>query len=232
MEQAIQAGLALDLTVRVTGGIEYKRRTIKSEWREGGAKVEEWETEKITRNPEEHAKAVKVRADVRNSITRLCARTPIGDLLLVPPDQEDKIRIALDAASAMIDAHNSKATHHYVVLGCVPSRLVPDDRWTLRSISGEIMATLGMMEAGIAGANVERIREASDSACKILPMLTPAASKAIGLAIEEARRAAREITRRIIKGNEDPIDVIPEIQERSSAIDAAKVTFLDNEGKG
>jgi hypothetical protein len=226
MENVIIAGLALDLTIRVTGGIEYKRRTLGSKM-DGEAKIEEWETEKITRNPEEHAQAIKVRADARNMITRLCSRTPLGDLLMVPQEKEVDIRIALETAQAKITAHNGKATHHFVVMGCVPSRLVPDDRWTLRSISGEILATLVMMESGIGGANVERIRDAADSASKILPMLTPQASLVITGAIEDARRAAREITRRIVKAGEDPIDVIPEIQDRCAGIDAAKLTFSD-----
>ena len=230
--QTFKAGLAIDLTVRVTGGIEYKRRTISSKTLASGAKIEEWETEKVTLHPEEHARAIEVRASVRNSITRICARTPLGDLLLVPPEREDDIRKALDEASARIDAHNSSAVAHFLVMGCVPSRLVPDDRWTVRSITGEIMATLATMEAGIAGASAERIREAADSAKKILPMLADGPRAVIEAAIEQARTHAREITRRVTKGGEDAMDVIAELQDRCDKIDAAKLTFLDSGSSG
>jgi len=228
-ERIFKAGLALDLTVRVTGGIEYQRtqegtaRVLAS-----GARVEAWATEKTTQNPLEHGAAVEARAAIRNSITRLCARTPLGDLLLVPPDREEELKGALEAASVKVRAHNAGASHHFLVMGAILTRFQPDDAWTVKSLRGEIMACLGTMEAGIAGGNPDRIRDACDSAKKILPMLSGVASLMITAAIDQAREAAREITRRCVRGDDDMGDVIAEIQAgRSGLIEVAKVSFLD-----
>lgn len=233
-ERIFKAGLALDLTVRVTGGIEYQRtREGTARVLASGAKVEAWATEKTTQNPGEHGKAVETRAAIRNSITRLCARTPLGDLLLVPPDREESLKEALEAAQATVKAHNGLASHHFLVMGAILTRFQPDDKWTVRSLRGEIMACLGTMEAGIAGASPDRIREACDSAKKILPMLNSEAYLMIEAAISQGRQAAREIARRVIKGEEDPGDVIAEIQaEGMGKIDVAKVCFLDAQAEG
>jgi hypothetical protein len=227
--QTFKAGLAVDLTVRITGGVEYKR-TMKTSRNVGTAKVEEWETEKITANAEEQATAVALRGDIRHQITRLCARTPLGDLLLIPPDREPDVRAALDAARLRVEAHNAAASHHHLVMGCVLLRFVPEDEWTARSIRGEIFSVLTRMETGIGSADAEAIREGADAARRVLPMLTPEASVALDAAIEEARRAAREIVRRIVKGGEAAEEVIAEIQELGTArITDAMIFFAGTE---
>ena len=224
-----RAGLAVDLTVRISGGVEYKRNTKRVRVASTGAKVEEWETEKVTANPEEWENAVALRGELRHSITRLCARTPLGDLLLIPPDREPDVRTALDAARAKVEAHNASATAHHLVMGCVLLRFVPEDEWTARSIRGEIFAVLTRMDTGIGEADPEAIREAADAAKRVLPMLSSAAAPVLELAVDEARRAAREITRRIVKGGESPEDVIGEIQANTGRLADAMVYFAGNE---
>jgi hypothetical protein len=228
--ETFRAGLSLALTVRISGGVEYKRNAKTARVASSGAKIEEWETEKTTANPAEWEAAVALRGDVRHQITRLCARTPLGDLLLIPPDREPDVRAALDAARARVDAHNRGADAHHLVMGCVLLRFVPEDEWTARSIRGEIFAVLTRMDTGIGNADPEAIREAADAARKVVPMLTPVAAPVLELAIEEARRAAREITRRIVKGDEAAEAVIGEIMEHGSArIADAMIYFAGNE---
>lgn len=224
-----RAGLAVDLTVRISGGVEYKRNAKRTRTVGNGAKVEEWETEKVTANPEEWEAAVALRGAVRHSITRLCARTPLGDLLLIPPDREPEVRAALDTARETVEKHNATATAHRVVMGCVLLRFVPEDEWTARSIRGEIFAVLTRMDTGIGSADAEAIREAADAAKRVVPMLNPEAAVALEAAIEQARRAAREITRRV-KGGESPEEIVSEIMEHgTSRIADAMIFFAGTE---
>jgi hypothetical protein len=228
--QTFKAGLAVDLTVRITGGVEYKRTQKSEPRRVGTSVVEEWETEKTVAHPDEQKAAVTLRGDIRHQITRLCARTPLGDLLLIPPDREPDVRAALDAARARVDAHNAVATHHHLVMGCVLLRFVPEDEWTARSIRGEIFSVLTRMETGIGSADPEAIREAADAARRVLPMLTQMAHAYLDASIEEARRAAREIARRIVKEGESPEEVIAEIQESGTGrITDAMIYFAGTE---
>ena len=227
--ETFRAGLSLALTVRISGGVEYKRNAKTARVVSSGAKVEEWETEKTTANPEEWGEAVALRGDVRHQITRLCARTPLGDLLLIPPDRETAVREALDAARARVAAHNAVAEHHHLVMGCVLLRFVPEDEWTARSIRGEIFAVLTRMDQGIGSADAEAIREAADAARRVLPMLNPEAHVALEFAITQARAAAREITRRL-KAGEAAEDVVGEIQEHAAGrIGDAMIFFAGTE---
>jgi hypothetical protein len=227
--ETFTAGLSLALTVRISGGVEYKREEKRTRTVATGAKVEKWETEKTTANPAEWEAAVALRGDVRHTITRLCARTPLGDLLLIPPTRETDVRAALDAARARINAHNASASAHHLVMGCVLLRFVPEDEWTARSIRGEIFAVLTRMDSGIGNADAEAIREAADAAKRIGPMLTPEAAVALEQAVEQARRAAREITRRLKAGEEAEV-VIGEIMEHSTGrIADAMIYFAEEE---
>ena len=225
-----RAGLAVDLTVRISGGVEYKRTEKRAPRKVGTAVIEEWETEKTVANAAEWEKAVALRGDLRHSISRLCARTPLGDLLLIPPDRETDVRAALDAARSKVDAHNASASAHHLVMGCVLLRFVPEDEWTARSIRGEIFAVLTRMDQGIGNADAEAIREAADAAKRVLPMLTSIAAPVLEQAVEEARRAAREITRRIGKGGESAEAVIGEIMEHGTGrIADAMIYFAGTE---
>ena len=114
-------------------------------------------------------------------------------------------------------------------MGCVLLRFVPEDEWTARSIRGEIFAVLTRMDNGIGSGDPAAIREAADAARRVLPMLNEEARVTLERAVEEARRGAREITRRLKEG-EAPEEVIVEIQESGMAwITDAMIFFAGTE---
>lgn len=208
----IRAGLALSLSVRISGGITYTRAGKEKETQGDGAVRERWETEKVTQNPDEYARAVALRANIRNSVTKICARTPLGDLLIVPPDREADLEAALAAARVAVEDHNRASAHHKVTIGAVPARLSADDKWTARSILGEILVCLGEIQRSIGGGEVDAIRDTCDKLVKLAPALTGEVAGFLTAGVDAARGAARDLKRRLAKGDEDPIEVVTEIQ--------------------
>lgn len=229
-ENTFRGGLAVSLSVRITGGVEYHQANRSAAVASDGAKIESWDTRKVTRNPEEHARAVKARADIRNAITKLCSRTPLGDLLLVPPDRETQIRESLEAARAKVEAYNATATAHFLTIGCVLTRFEPSDTASASSIRGEILTTLAQMESGIASGDVDAIRDAATAARQILPMLRADAAAYLEAAIAYARDAARKIGVAAEKGR-DMLDTIAGIQGESAPLDLARVEFSQGDAR-
>lgn len=229
-EKTVKEGLLLHLSVKLQGGVEYQRQDEGKRFsRDDSTLREEWRTLKTTANIKEYEKAVDLRAEIRNRITRLCARSPIGDALLVPPENESQVKTAIREAWEACEAFNRKASFTRVSVSALFGRVTADDEFTTRSIAREIRATLLAMSEAVKDANPEGIRENAKKARMAGMMLSEAAKARVGEAIDQAREAARELTRRVGKAGEQASIVVEEL--KTDKINAAAYSFLDLDGE-
>jgi hypothetical protein len=219
----LKPGILVALSTRVEGGVRYSRRDIDSGVEDDGAERVRWETERTIEDPAEHDRAVKARSAARSSITKVCSSTSFG--LLCAAARESELDNALREARAITDAHNAGAEHTRVSVYVLKGRIAETDEEATRAIASEIRGLLDEMEAGIRDVNAEKIRDAAKRAKELGAVLGEAQSAAVERAVETARKAAKEIVRRVTKGGEDAKLVLEEIATKP--IESARFAFLD-----
>lgn len=221
----LQPGYLVALSVRCDGGIKYTRVDLDADKKEGDtAAVERWETTKVVDNPEEHQRARKVQSKCGSIIRSVCTHTAFG--LLCPEAKLKQLQEAITEAKSLADKHNSSEENTtttigvYVMLG----KVAQTDQEAARAIASEMRALVDEMEAGIGAGNVDAARKAASEALKMGKMLDEATNKKVSAAVEEVRAAAKEMTRKIMAG-EDRAAVVAKI--KLDAVKSARFAFLD-----
>ena len=225
----LRPGWLVSLRTTIDGGVAYTRRDLSVNAGEvsapDSAAVAKWETVRVTVDPAEHERAVKARAKSRALITGVCAASEFG--LLCPSDKGEALANAIDAAQAVVAAHNATAQTTRIGFAILRGKIAGDDAEAARAVAGEVRGLLASLDAGIRACDPAAIREAANKARSLGAMLTEETATRVQSAIQEARDAAREITRRVIKGGELAETVLREIQ--IDAIKTASASFLDVE---
>jgi len=222
----IKPGLLVSLKTYIRGGINYRRVDIEAEHRtETGAKRARWETEKEIPDAEEYERAEMARSAARSAVVAVCCNSGFG--LLCPGDREEQLAAAIEAARATAAQFNAGASRSVVEVYVLVGRVAQDDAEAARAIGAEVRALLEQMRAGIAAADPETIREAANRARAVEGMLSTEVAGKVGEAVNEARRAARELVKRVQKSGEAAAQVVAEISV--ARIEAARFAFLDLE---
>lgn len=223
----IRPGFLVSLKTSVRGGVEYRRTDLAAPEAAApdGAAVARWETTKITIDPAEVERASKARGKARSVVASVCSASAFG--MLCPEDRGADLARAIEEARGVAAAFNATATHTTIGVYVLAGRIAASDEEAARAIASEVRELLESMRDGIAGADVERIREAANKARALGSMLSDEAAGKVSKAIEAARSAAREITRRVEKGGETAAKVVESI--RLDEINAARFAFLDLE---
>lgn len=221
----IRPGLLVQLKSTVTGGVTYKRIELDAsgEPAEPGAVVARWETTRTIEDPKEHEAATKIRSRALGEIRKVCQATSFG--LLCPSDQEGALRVAVKRARAMVAGHNDAATHTNVKIYIITGRVAADDVEATASITSEVSELIQAMNDGITNVDAKAIRDAATRARELTAMLDDRVKSKVEGAIEQARKAARTITKRIEKAGEDAKLVLLDVQR--SQIESARIAFLD-----
>ena len=223
----LRPGFMVSLKTAVKGGVSYQRVELDakdaSAIASATAQVARWETTKIVEDPAEHERANKVRNTARGLITRHCVMTAFG--LLCPESREPELLASLAEARALVAEHNATATCTNVSVYVMSGKIAETDEENARAIGEEIRGLIQDMSGAIDRLDPEKIREAAQKASKISAMLAPEQSAKVGAAVTAARKAARDITRRILGNAEPAAVVLADIQR--GAIEHAKIAFLD-----
>lgn len=220
----IRPGLLVALKSMVTGGVQYKRVDLDATGSAGeGSEVTRWETTRVIDDPAEHERAVKARGKAIGEIRGVCASTTFG--LLCPADRETELDAAIARARLVADEHNASANCTRVQIYALKGRIASTDEEAARAIGQEVTSLLGAMSAGVEKLDVKAIREAATRAAEMGAMLGDEQVAAISDAVEQARKAARTIVKRIEKGGEEAATVLQDIQR--GAIEKARFAFLD-----
>lgn len=221
----IRPGILVSIKSTVSGGVEYNRVDLAADGLPAaeGADVSRWETTRVITDPVEHARAVKTRSQAQGLIRKVCSETTFG--LLCPNDQEGALNAGIAAAKAMIDEYNRTATHTQIGLYVLKGRVASDDAEAARAITREIADLVVKMDQGISALDADSIRKAADRAREMSAMLSDDAKAKANAAIEQARKAARAIVKRIEKEGEDKAIVLKDLQR--GELERARIAFLD-----
>lgn len=223
----IRPGLLVVVKSTVFGGVTYQRTDLDADGAPAeGADVARWETKRIIEDKAEHDRAVKARSKAVSLIRKECQETTFG--LLCPADREAALDTAIAAARAVVEAHNASATHTQISVHTLKGRVASNDEEAARAITAEIAGLVTQMDAGIAKLDSKAIRAAADRAREMSAMLDDSLKGKIDAAIEQARKAARTIVKRIEKEGEDKAIVMMDIQR--GQIESARIAFLDLSG--
>jgi hypothetical protein len=221
----LKPGILVALKTTTQGGVHYSRRDIEAGKDDEGQEVSRWETERTIADPAEHDAATKARSSARTRISKVCTQTSFG--LLCPQAKEEELDEAMREARAIVDKHNADAKHTRVFVYMLKGRIAESDEEATRAIASEVRGLLDEMEAGIRDVNPARIRDAATRAKEMGAVLDDARADAVKRAVDIARKAAKEIVKRVEKGGEDAQVVLDEIATKP--IELARFAFLDVE---
>lgn len=228
----IRPGIMVHLTSRVEGGVHYKRVDLNPEGvvdafiqADDKAAVESWQTTKVTDDPEEFERATKIRNKARALIQAVCSSTSFG--LLCPDSLETELNEAIEKARSLVREHNATARCTRVFIFPFMGRFASNDELACQAIADEVKNLIEGMGKGIDKLDPDAIRDSVTKAKAISAMLAPEQSEKVSLAIEAARKAARAITKRVVKDGEEASKVLEDLKVQRSAIETARFAFLD-----
>lgn len=223
----IRPGLLVSLKSTVKGGVSYQRTELEKDETKDGQAVARWETKRVIEDKAEHEAATKCRSQALSLIRKVCSTTTFG--LLCPNDQEGALDEAIKAARKLVDNHNEQSSYTQVAIFVLKGRVASDDAEAARAITSEIATLVQKMDAGITKFDPKAIREAADRARELSNMLDDSKKTKIDAAIAQARKAARDIVKRVEKNGEDTKVVMLDIQR--GQIEQARIAFLDMSGE-
>lgn len=230
--QVIKPGILVAVRTSVGGGVSYQREDLEPEVQASeqapARKVEKWKTTKIVTDAEEHERASKTRSTALSLIRRECIETSFG--LLAVGSKEAELDAAIAEARRLAREFNDRSRYSKISISVLKGRVASTDEEAVRAVSAELGDLMREMDASIRRLDPAAIRAAAQKASKIQQVLTEAQQLRVTAAVEAARKAAREIVRRVEKGGEDAAVVLRDIQ--TTAIDTARVSFLELEGGG
>jgi hypothetical protein len=214
----IRPGIMVSLKTTVRGGVQYVRKDL-----EEAETVSRWETTRTTEDPIEHDRATKARSKARSTIAKVCCATAFG--LLCPEERESELDAACAEAQRIVSEYNASSTYCKIAVYVLPGRVASTSEQAARAIGEEVRTLIEAMNDGIDKVSPEAIREAVQKAKAVSAMLGAEQQEKVADAIEQARKAARIITKRIAEKGEATAIVLADIQR--GAIQQARLCFID-----
>ena len=220
----LRPGILVSLRTRVVGGVEYERVQLESQ-RNAGFDIEKWETTRTIADVEAHERAKVVRSKANSLVRGVCIKSEFG--LLCPNKRRDELADAIREARKIVEFHNSASTSISVSVHVIRGEIVDSDTDALQAIADEVQELLAEMDRGVrAGASsVVDIRAAASRAKALGAMLDSRSEERVDDAVQSARRAARDIVRRVKKNGEDALAEI--VSENCGTINSMRVAFLE-----
>lgn len=221
----LRPGLLVSLKTSLRGNVAYDKRVLESAHKTAdGEQRERWETLKTISDPEEQARAEKARSKAASVIRGVCSQSAFG--LLCPERDADQLAAAIEEARAIAERFNASAALSRVSVYVITGRIAADDAEAVRAINSELADLMQRMAEGVDRLDVKAIREAADRAVSVGRMLPVETQARAQLAVDAARKAAREI----VKAGETAAQ---EIDKRAiRQITDARMTFLDLDDNG
>ena len=229
--QVIRPGLLVGLKSKVTGGPRYQRVDLamdaeaetETESETERAEKTKYEVTRVTISPVEYKAAEQARGKARKLIEGCCINTAFG--LLCPPEREKALGEAVAQAREICAVHNAGARYTHVTISVLPGRIATTDEEAVQSITVEMRGLLNDIDRSIDKLDAKQLRDTIAKAQEMAEMLAPEKAAVVTLAIQAARKAAREITKRVQKAGEPAAMVLESLDRR--AISTARMSFLD-----
>lgn len=190
----LRPGLLVSLKTHIQGNVRYEKRIIEqSHIADNGMEKARWETERTVCDPDELENAKKARGKASSLIRSVCANSAFG--LLCPDNAEADLERMIAEARKIADEFNASARLSHIDVYVITGRIVPDDVEAVRAINSEVRDLLDDMQRGVKNLDPVIIREAANKARQLGSMLTADAEARVKIAIETARKAARQIVK-------------------------------------
>lgn len=215
----IRPGLLVSLKTSVRGNVSYDKKIIElaAVDEKTGIQKASWETVRTTIDPVEHEDARLAQSKACTAIRRVCKKSNFG--LLCPQADAEELDLAIAEARQIAADFNAKAKLSRFSLFVVCGTIAANDVEAVKAINSDIADLLQEMEQGVGDVDVKVIREAASKAKAIAEMLSAEARVQAEIAIEAARKAAREIKKADGKGAVD--------KRTMRTIAEARQVFLD-----
>lgn len=225
--QLLKPGLMIALPSFLKGGVQYQTIHEESDKTSEGLLTEKWETTKTVFDAEEHERAIKVRGAAQYQVRRLCVVTPF--CLLCPASAEKELDVGAEIARKLVSDFNETSVYTKISFYVLKAKLLGDDEETAMAIAGQMRTLLTDMGEAIKSMDPKKIREALTMAQQVNEMLVEEQQEKVSLAIELARKAAREITKNLKKSAGGALSTVDDFQVQLLAVEQAKKVFLDFE---
>jgi hypothetical protein len=224
----LRPGYLVSLKTRIYGGPKYTHAPIDTDAAPTeGATVEKFLTTKITEDPEEYARAVKVRGKAGSLVRSECIPSDFG--LLCPTAKKSVLDDAIKEAKATAAYFNDTSKTCHVSVFVITGEVAESDTEAAAAISSELRDLMETMQVGIGEANVQKIRDAADKAKKLGAMLDADTGKKVAAAIAEARDVAKQIVKKLTTNGEDAAEFVQSVKLK--ALEEARFAFLDLDGE-
>jgi hypothetical protein len=209
------------MSTEIKGGVQYAQQVIEAPNLTLEGRLEsEWNTRKTVSDPDEHARAIKLRTKVRGLILSATAASAFG-AYLAPEEDRDKVFEAITEGRRLVDEFNASASYSRIHFNTFVARVAQDDVTAVKNIAAELRSLMDDMKVGLRELDVKAVRDAANKATQMGRVLSPEASDRVQVAIKVARRAARQMAK---AGDA----VVKQIDRQAiRQVDRARTSFLD-----
>lgn len=186
----IRPGVLVTLRSSVQGGVYYDREEMAVDQDAGGAEsggsTRVWKTTQRVPDPEEYARAKRVRGRAVSAIWNRSVKTVYG--LICTDDDKPALDEAIKKAMDEVQAFNAGAKHTKVTLNVLRPRLVLGE--TSEAIAAETSEAVDALDASVESGDVQAIRKAANEAAEISRLLDGGLRERIVQKVKAAREAA------------------------------------------
>lgn len=220
----LRPGFLVNVKSKVETGVRYQRREISQDQASASdSVVTKYEVTKIEPDPAETKRAQQARGKACSEILKVCVQSRYVDIC--PTERKAELDAAEARALQIVAAHNASAVTTRIFFYPSAWLMADPSEATIRKISQEMVDLLNDMATGIDRADPVLIGEAATRASEMVGMLAEEQVKTVVDAVEQARKAKRDITRRVGKKGEEIAAVLRDVQR--GAIEKARFAFMD-----
>lgn len=221
-ERVINGGWLVIDDLHERGCTSYRQHDREEELK--GRRLEgEWRTEKEVIDVDEQAEVSTTARRIRATIRKLGYQTLAGTF--VPEEKGDELNDAIRDADVAIRQYNADANYTRIDGRFLVFRIEPSDVRAAGSILGQVRDTLEEVKRAVDAADPKAIRRALGSVRRIDTMLADEQSEQLQAAFDDARRAARQLT----KAAKEQDDELKELASEVEAVDTARILFAEVE---
>ena len=229
--RVLKPGYLISLKTNRHGGVKIRRKSLDvnpsdvTVIDESVTSVTKSEVTTIIADKNELKAAEKLRGALRYSVASHCAWSEFG--LLAPRAKIETVRAAFKEAKEQARGWNANHTITRVDIFMLEGEIAENEAAASAAAASEVKDLIDEMKETILSGNVEYLRNnVLKKASQFQKMLDGEAATKFGSAIEEVRKAAREIVKGITKG-EDVAMVVSKLKLES--LNESNFAFLDME---
>jgi hypothetical protein len=229
--RVLKPGFLISLKTNRHGGVKIRRRSLDVNPAEtevvdeSVTSVTKSEVTTIIADKNELKAAEKLRGKLRYAVAQHCAWSEFG--LLAPRAKIEVVRDAFKEAKEEAKGWNANHTITRVDIFMLEGAIAENEAAASQAAASEIKDLIEEMKSTILSGNVDYLRKnVLKKATQFQKMLDGEAATKFGAAIEEVRKAAREIVKGITKG-EGVAEVVAKL--KLDALSESQFSFLDME---